>query len=77
MSLRSAAKSFLCYVNQRAGGVPYFQVLPECSWFGAVVHAARLLREHDDCETADLWVGEQLWLSVSRSDLALINIDAR
>jgi hypothetical protein len=60
--------SFLCYVNDVMGGVPYFQVLPECSAEGAMRYAAALLREHDG-ETADVWLGERFILQVSRADL--------
>jgi hypothetical protein len=59
---------YFCYINHREGDVPHFQVLPECTQAGAVHIAARLLREHDDADTADLWRGEHLMLRISRSD---------
>jgi hypothetical protein len=60
---------YFCYINHSTGDVPYLQVLPECSQVGAVHHAVRILREHDDGETADLWRGEHLMLRISRSDV--------
>jgi hypothetical protein len=59
---------YLCFINHREGGVPHFEVLPASSHVGAVNSAARLLREHDDGHTADIWRGENLMLSLSRSD---------
>lgn len=60
---------YLCYINHRTCDVPYFQVLPECSQAGALQFASRLLREHDDSETADLWRGEHLMARISRSGI--------
>lgn len=59
---------YFCYINPRFGDVPHFQVLPECTNASAVHIAARLLREHDDGETADLWRGENLLVRISRSE---------
>jgi hypothetical protein len=60
---------YLCYINHRTCEVPYFQVLPECSRSGALQFARRLLREHDDGESADLWRGEHLMARISRSGI--------
>jgi hypothetical protein len=57
---------YLCYINHRTCDVPYFQVLPECSRAGALQFASRLLREHDDGESVDLWRGEHLMARISR-----------
>jgi hypothetical protein len=59
---------YLCFINPRAGEVAHFQVLPAYNRSGAVHHAARLLREHDDADTADLWRGEDLVLRISRAE---------
>jgi len=67
---------FICYMRQPSGDMPHFEVLPECSQAGAVLYAARLLREHQDCDTADLWSDERLMLSLSRADLALMEAGA-
>jgi len=63
---------FLCYMRQSSGDMPHFEVLPECSHRGALKHVERLLREHQDCDVADLWIDESIVLSVSRADLSLI-----
>jgi hypothetical protein len=63
---------FLCFMRQASGDMPHFEVLPECSHHGALLHAERLLREHQDCDVADLWIDERVVLSVSRADLSLI-----
>ena len=57
---------YLCFINHQNGGVPHFEVLPDCSHVGAVKFAAHLLRQHDDGDSADIWRGENLMLSLSR-----------
>jgi hypothetical protein len=70
---RSApASPYLCFMRQASGDMPHFEVLPECSHQGALMYVARLLREHQDCDTADLWIDERVVLSVTRADLSLI-----
>jgi hypothetical protein len=61
-----------CFVRKASGDTPHFEVLPECSQVGALKYAARLLREHQDCDIADLWSDERLMLSLSRADLPAI-----
>jgi hypothetical protein len=67
---------YLCFINHREGGVPHFEVLPDCCGARAVHLAARLLRQHDDGHTADIWRGEHLMLSLSRSDANRITAQA-
>lgn len=67
---------YLCYINHRTCEVPFFEVLPECSRAGALQYASRLLREHEDGETADLWRGEHLMARISRSGLILADSSA-
>lgn len=65
--------AYVCYMRRAAGGTPYLEVLADYSRSGAVRAAARLLQEHPDCVSIDLWQDDDMIFSLSRTDLGAID----
>ena len=66
---------YVCYMQKAGGGAPYLEVLPDCSRARAESIAARLLEEHPDCASVDLWQGDSLILSLTRIESGAIETE--
>ena len=63
--------SYICYVYERPGDVPYMEVLAARSLDEARIKVRGLLVERPHCTTAELWNDERLIHAYDREELAV------
>ena len=63
--------SYICYVYERQGDVPYMEVLAAASIEEARGKVRLLLAERPHCTTAELWNDDQLVQAYAREELAV------
>ena len=63
--------SYICYVYERQGAVPYMDVLAARSLEEARAKVRGLLSERPYCTTAELWDDDRLVHAFDRGELAL------
>jgi hypothetical protein len=63
--------SYICYVYERQGAVPYMEVLAARSLEEARAKVRGLLFERPHCNTAELWDDDRLVHAFGREELAL------
>ena len=63
--------SYICYVYERGGAVPYMEVLAAQSLDEARTKVRGLLSERPNCAIAELWSDDRLVHAFDRQELAL------
>jgi hypothetical protein len=63
--------SYICYVYERPGDVPYMEVLAARSLDEARAKVRGLLAERPHCNTAELWDDDRLVHAYDRAELAV------
>jgi hypothetical protein len=58
---------FFCYIHRQGDRVPHFEVLPELTRRGAQARAAQMLEQRVDGVRAEVWDGDSLVFTVTRS----------
>jgi hypothetical protein len=63
--------SYICYVYERQGEVPYMEILPVNSLDEARARVRGLLADRPHCTTAELWNDDRLVHAFDREELAV------
>jgi hypothetical protein len=63
--------SYICYVYEREGNVPYMEVLAVRSVQEARAKVRGLLAERPNCKTAELWNDDRLVHAYDREELSV------